>query len=101
MKKILINFSLCAVFFLCTNPTATAKLFVIEVDGQRIVVDYWVAEEQAWQFSGAWPGLTPHPYEYKIWYPFLANSFDMTFEQQLKWIEKLNYAGIRDWDIGY
>ena len=53
---------LCAALLLLGSSTAMAKMFVIEIDGQRVVVDYWVDQEQAWQNTeegdwGYWPGL--------------------------------------------
>jgi hypothetical protein len=106
MKKIFFIVSLCAALILCTSGTAMAKLFIVKIDGQRVVVDFYVASEQAWQFSvagdpGWWPGLAPHPYDFKVWYPYLSDTFDMTLAEQLEWIEDLKYAGIDDWRIGY
>ena len=106
MKKILFFTLLCTALVLCINGPAMAKLFIVEIDGQKVVVDFYVAEEQAWQNTpengpGWWPGLSPHPYDFKIWYPFLADTFDMTLAEQLEWIEDLEYAGIDDWRIGY
>jgi len=101
MKPTLLTVALCAAIILCMSGLAMAKLFVVEIDGQKIVVDYWVETEQAWQYSGAWPGLTPHPYESKIWHPHLSETFGMVLTEQLEWIEGLEYAGITDWSIGY
>jgi len=109
MKKLLFSVMFCAALILCINGPAMAKLFIVEIDGDRIVVDYYVEEEQAWQETdpeepGYWEGLDLRPYSdygIKIWYPFLADTFDMTLNEQLQWIKKLRYARIKDWRIGY
>lgn len=109
MKPILLTVALCAAVILCTSSPATAKLFVVEIDGEKIVVDFYVEGEQAWQNTpqgspGYWDGLALRPdpdYGTKIWYPFLSDTFDMTLDEQLEWIENLEYAGIKDWRIGY
>ena len=106
MKKKQLCILICTALILCVSGTAMAKLFVLKIDGEKIVVDFYVQEEQVWQEAedgdqGWWPGVSPHPYEFKIWYPFLEDTFDMTLEEQLEWIEDLEYAGIDDWRIGY
>ncbi len=58
-------------------------LFLVDIDGQRVVV-------QGFQEGGA-----------KLWYPDLADTFDMVLSEQLEWIEELDYAGIDDWRIGF
>ena len=105
MKKAFFIVSLCAAL-IGTSGTASAKLFNVEIDGQRVVVDFYDVSEQGWQYSGAgdqgwWPGLEPHSYDFKVWYPYLSDTFDMTLDEQLEWIEDLKYAGIDDWRIGY
>ena len=100
MKRLFITVMLCVVVILCTNSPATAKLFLVEVDGDKIVVDFYVEAEQLWQVDLP-PDYAAHDYGFKIWYPHLADAFDMDLSEQLEWIEYLNYAGIRDWRIGY
>ena len=104
MKKMLFGFSLFAALILCVNNAAIAKLFIVEIDGDKVVVDFYVESEQEWQNTqegedGWWDGLAPHPYECRIWYPFLSETFDMDLSEQLEWIDELNYAGITDWRI--
>ncbi len=106
MKKTLMSIVLCVALILVANSTGLAKLFVVEVDGMRVVVDFWVDEEQAWQYTvkgevGWWKGLAPHPYDFKVWYPYLSDTFDMTLDEQMGWIDQLEWAGIKDWRIGY
>jgi len=109
VRKISLALAFCAVLLLCMNSSAMAKLYVVDIDGERVVVDYYVPEEQAWQDTepgepGYWEGLdwAPNPdYGFKIWYPFLEDTFDLTLPEQLAWIRDLNYAGIDDWRIGY
>ncbi|MHC4792248.1 MAG: hypothetical protein ACYS8Y_12605, partial [Planctomycetota bacterium] len=38
---------------------------------------------------------------FKIWYPYLSDTFDMVLSEQLEWIEDLEYAGIQNWRIAY
>jgi hypothetical protein len=109
MKRIGLGLALCAVFVLCMSGSAMAKLYIVDIDGERVVVDYYVAEEQAWQNTapgqpGYWEGLewAPDPnYGFKIWYPYLEDTFDMTLAEQGAWIRDLEYAGISDWRIAY
>lgn len=109
MRKIGLVLALCATLILCMSGPATAKLFNVEIDGERIVVDYYVPDEQAWLDTepgepGYWEGLEWGPdrdYGFKIWYPYLEDTFDMTLPQQLAWIRDLDYAGITDWRIAY
>jgi len=105
MKPKLLTLTLFATLILCMSGFAMAKLFVVEIDGQKIVADFYVEEEQAWQFTqegemGWWDGLAPHPYECRIWHPHLSETFGMVLTEQLEWIEELDYAGIEDWRIG-
>ena len=92
--------------FLSSNVTF-AKVFNVEINGERIVVDYWVAQEQAWQYieegedEAWWAGLSPHPYECKLWYPHLSDMFNMVLDEQLAFIDVLYYAGIADWRIAH
>jgi len=60
--------------------TEPGQLFLVDVDGERVVYQ---------------AGFD------KIWYPRLAATFGMTLSEQLAFIEQLEYAGIRDWRIGY
>jgi len=60
--------------------TEPGQLFLVDVDGERVVYQ---------------AGFD------KIWYPRLADTFDMSLSEQLAFIEQLEYAGIRDWRIGY
>jgi hypothetical protein len=76
-----------------------AKLFVAEIDGQKIVVDFYVESEQAWQKELP-PDYDVHPFEFKIWHPHLSETFGMVLSEQLAWIDALEYAGIDDWRIG-
>lgn len=84
--------------------SSPGQMFIVEIDGNRTVVEYWGADTQAWQYTeegeeGWWPGLGPHPFEYKIWYPDLSDSFNMTLSEQTTWVDNLDYAGIDDWRI--
>ena len=60
--------------------TEPGQLFLVDIDGERVVYQ---------------AGFD------KIWYPRLADTFGMTLAEQLVFIEQLEYAGIRDWRIGY
>ena len=60
--------------------TEPGRLFLVDIDGERVV---YQAEFE------------------KIWYPRLSDTFRMTLPEQLEFIEQLEYAGIRDWRIGY
>ncbi|MYF69188.1 MAG: hypothetical protein F4053_11730 [Proteobacteria bacterium] len=60
--------------------TEPGRLFLVDIDGERVVYQ---------------AGFD------KIWYPSLADMFGMTLPEQLDFIEQLEYAGIRDWRIGY
>jgi hypothetical protein len=100
MKTQFTTVVLCAVLMLCTSTPTTAKLFLVDVDYQGIVVDFYVEAEQLWQ-EGLPPAYAARDYGFKIWYPHLADAFDMDLSEQLEWIEYLDYAGIRDWRIGY
>lgn len=60
--------------------TEPGRLFLVDIDGERVVYQ---------------AGFD------KIWYPRLADTFGMTLPEQLAFIEQLEYAGIRDWRIGY
>ena len=109
MRKIGLGLALCAALILCMSSPATAKLFVVEIDGETVVVDFYIPAEQTWQDTpegapGYWEGLEWRPdpdYGVKIWYPFLADTFDMTLAEQGAWIRDLEYAGIDKWRIGY
>jgi len=114
MKRILFSMILCAVFILSVSglafgngpepPTDLGGLFLVDIDAERVVLQFW-GSEQAWQFypdttEGWWDGLAPHPFDFKIWYPNLFDSDEMTLEEQLAWIDGLEFAGIDDWRIG-
>ena len=60
--------------------TEPGRLFLVDIDGERVVYQ---------------AGFD------KIWYPRLADTFGMALSEQLDFIEQLEYAGIRDWRIGY
>lgn len=90
----------------CAALSAQAKVFNVEIDGERIVADYWIEAEQAWQYieegtTNWWSGLSPHPYDCKLWYPHLSNTFNQVLSDQLSTIDALDYAGIDDWRIAH
>ena len=60
--------------------TEPGRLFLVDIDGERVV------------YQGGFD---------KFWYPRLSDTFRMSLSQQLEFIEQLEYAGIRDWRIGY
>ena len=60
--------------------TEPGRLFLVDIDGERVVYQAGFG---------------------KIWYPRLADTFGMTLSEQLVFIDQLEYAGIRDWRIGY
>jgi hypothetical protein len=113
MKRLLLSATLCALFIFTSSgvasgadpPTDPGGLFLVDIDGERVVLQFF-GSEHAWQYlpdtDPRWyPGLAPHPFEFKIWYPDLSDTFDMDLDQQLAWIEDLDYAGVDDWRIGY
>lgn len=82
------------------NKGATDNnLFLTEIEGQQVVADFFVESRQAWQET-VYP-YTLHRHEAKLWYPTLADTFNMTLSEQLEFIDALEFAGVADWRIGY
>jgi hypothetical protein len=112
MKKIFV-FVLITVFLVFTStaiaddfsvPEDPGGLFLVDIDGDRVVLQFY-GSEQAWQYvspdtPGWHQGLAPHPFDHKIWYPHLEDSQGMDLDEQLAWIDALEYAGIDKWRIG-
>lgn len=82
-------FCLVCLFFSCPlfaqspeqlSQSHPGRLFIIEVMGDKVIYQ-----------AGA----------NKFWYPELSDTFNMNLNQQLAYIEGLDFAGIKDWRIGY
>jgi|GEM_PF-2081003 len=56
------------------------RLFIVEIMGNKVVY---------------------HAGANKFFYPQLADTFNMILDEQLAYIEDMEFAGIRDWRIGY
>lgn len=56
------------------------KIYIVEVNGERVL------------FQAGYN---------KFWYPNLSDMFGMSLSQQEAYIDDLQFAGIRDWRIGY
>lgn len=81
MQRVLLAALLFSASAMAQRPgpdTDPGRLFLVDIDGERVV--YQAAFD-------------------KVWYPRLADMFDMTLAQQLDFIDQLEYAGIRDWRI--
>ena len=111
MKKVLVCISLFVALLIASSvsadvgviPADPGGLFLVDIDGERVVLQFY-GSEQAWQYTsegddGWYEGLAPHPFDYKIWYPDLTDTYDMLLDEQLDWIDDLSFAGIDDWRI--